>query len=199
MTTIRTVVADPPWTPSLGSTWATATTDKARPQKHYSTATLDEIKSHRPDTAAQAHLYLWTLNQHLDWGFEVCRAWGFEPVQTLTWCKPGLGVGRFQCNSEQVIVARKGTRHGNPFAATGGTWFEWPRGRHSEKPEAFYDLVERVSPGPYLEMYARRYREGWTCVGDELPPLTYGACGIPGCTDCLPLHDANNNPIAGAS
>jgi N6-adenosine-specific RNA methylase IME4 len=46
-------------------------------------------------------------------------------------------------------------------------WFEWPRGRHSEKPEAFFDLVEEVSPGPYLELFARRARFGWDYWGDE--------------------------------
>lgn len=199
MSAYQTVVADPPWSPSLGSTWATATTDKARPQKHYQTATLDEIKSHAPVTAPKAHLWLWALNQHIDWGYEVCRAWGFEPVQTLTWCKPGLGVGRFQCNSEQIILARKGSRHGNPFGPTGGTWFEWPRGRHSQKPDEFYDLVEKVSPGPYLEMYARQWREGWDAVGDELPDAVFGGCGVLNCTDCLPLYDQHNRVIGGAS
>ena len=155
---VRTVVADPPWSPALGSTWATATTDKARPQKHYQTADLDTIISHAPETAPQAHLWLWTLTQHIDWGYTIARAWGFEPVTVITWAKPGLGVGRFQCNTEHVILARKGSRHGNPFGATGGTWFTWPRGRHSVKPDEFYALVERVSPGPYLEMYARRSR-----------------------------------------
>lgn len=193
----RTVVVDPPWTPSLGSTWRTATTDKARPQKHYDTMSVPEIIANAPVAARQSHLWLWCLNQHMDWGYEVARAWGFEPVQTLTWCKPGLGVGRFQCNSEQVLIARRGSRHGNPFGATGGTWFEWPRGRHSAKPDAFYALVERVSPGPYLEMYARRRRDGWTSLGDELPPERYGACGVLGCEDCLPQFDASNMPILG--
>jgi N6-adenosine-specific RNA methylase IME4 len=194
---VRTVVADPPWSPALGSTWATAVTDKARPQKHYSAMTLDDIKANAPETAKQAHLYLWALNQHIDWGYEVVRAWGFEPVQMLTWCKPGMGVGRFQCNTEQIIVARKGSRHGNPFGATGGTWFEWPRGRHSAKPEEFYRLVERVSPGPYLEMYARENRDGWTCVGDECPPAWYGACGCLYCARCEPWYDADNRPQVG--
>lgn len=47
------------------------------------------------------------------------------------------------------------------------TWWLWPRGRHSEKPEAFLDLVERISPGPYLELFARRDRLGWDTWGDE--------------------------------
>ena len=162
-----TVVADPPWRPALGSTWKTATTDKARPQKHYTTATLDEIISHQPPTLGKAHLWLWVLPQHIDWGYTVARAWGFEPQQTITWAKPGLGVGRFQCNTEHVLVCRKGNRAGNPFGATRGTWFDWPRGRHSAKPDAFYDLVEQCSPGPYLEMYSRTPRIGWDAWGNE--------------------------------
>jgi N6-adenosine-specific RNA methylase IME4 len=165
----RTVVADPPWTPALGATWNTRFTDKARPQKHYETLSLDEIEGISPVTEAQAHLWLWVLNQHVDWGYQVARAWGFEPQQMVTWRKPGLGAGRFQCNSESVLVCRKGSRHGNPFQMTGGTCFDWPKGRHSEKPDAFYDLVERVSPGPYLEMFARRLRLGWQSHGDQLP------------------------------
>lgn len=169
-----TVVADPPWQPGLGGSWG-ARVDKGRPQRFYDTLALEEIIAFEPPTATQAHLYLWTLAQHVDWGYEVARAWGFEPVITWTWCKPGLGVGRFRCNTEHIVVARKGSRHGNPFGqggrsaqATEGTWFDWPRGRHSEKPDAFFDLVERLSPGPYLEMYARRRRLGWSAWGDEV-------------------------------
>jgi N6-adenosine-specific RNA methylase IME4 len=163
----RTVVADPPWTPTLGATWRTRFTDKARPQKHYATLTVEGIAAMRPPTTPQAHLWLWSLAQHLDWGYAVARAWGFEPWMTLTWCKPGLGTGRFQCNTEHVLLCRKGPRHGNPFGTTGGTWFTWPRGRHSEKPDDFYELVERVSPGPYLELFARRPRLGWDVWGDQ--------------------------------
>jgi len=166
--TYRTVVADCPWTPALGANWKTRFTDKARPQKHYRTMGVAEICSLKVPAAKQAHLWLWVLNQHIDWGYEVARAWGFEPWSVITWCKPGLGVGRFQCNTEHVLVCRKGPRHGNPFGPTGGTWFTWPRGRHSEKPEEFYRLVESVSPGPYLEMFARRRRPGWDAFGDEV-------------------------------
>jgi len=50
---------------------------------------------------------------------------------------------------------------------TNGRWFTWPRGSHSAKPEAFLDLVEQVSPGPYLELFARRQRLGWDTWGNE--------------------------------
>lgn len=168
------IVADPPWTPGLGGSW-TARVDKGRPQRFYETLPLDVICGIRPPAAEQAHLYLWTLTPHVDWGFAVARAWGFEPITMFTWRKPGLGVGRFRCNTEHVVVGRKGNRHGNPFGgggrhsqATDGTCFDWPRGKHSEKPDAFFDLVQRISPGPRLEMFARSRRLGWDAWGDEI-------------------------------
>ena len=167
----KTIVADPPWEPALGSTWNTRFTDKARPQKHYPVVSLDELKLIHPPSEPQSHLYLWVLNQHVDWGYELARAWGFEPQQMITWMKPGLGAGRFQCNTESFLVCRRGSRHGNPFGMTGGTGFSWPRGRHSEKPGDFFDLVERVSPGPYLELFSRSPRLGWTCWGNEVPDI----------------------------
>lgn len=167
-----TIVADPPWSPSLKGqlkAW-----DKASPQHRYSTMSVEDIESLPVATIAaeQAHLYLWCLTPDADWGFRVARAWGFAPVTMLTWCKPGLGVGRFRCNTEHVVVARRGERSGNPFGfmgstgqATDGTWFQWPRGSHSEKPAAFFDIVERISPGPYIELFARQPRLGWDSWG----------------------------------
>lgn len=170
----RTVVADPPWQPILGATWNSRLQDKAGPQRFYNTMTLDAIIALRPRMAKQAHLYIWCINAHVDWGFEVARAWGAEPVTLLTWRKPGLGAGRFRCNTEHVVVARKGPRAGNPFGpggrtaqATNGTCFDWPRGIHSEKPDAFFELVERLSPAPRLEMFARAPRDGWSVWGNE--------------------------------
>lgn len=169
MTLPRTVVADPPWTPTLhANNPRRATIDKAGPQKHYQTLSLDEIIVIAPLTEPQAHLWLWVINQHVDWGYIVARAWGFEPQQMITWKKPGLGAGRFQSNTESCLICRKGPRQGNPFGMTGGTGFAWPRGRHSEKPDQFYRLVERVSPGPYLEMFCRRPQPSWLAHGNEI-------------------------------
>jgi N6-adenosine-specific RNA methylase IME4 len=49
-----------------------------------------------------------------------------------------------------------------------GSWFEAPRGRHSAKPELFQDLIEEMSPGPYVELFARRQRMGWDVWGNEV-------------------------------
>ena len=170
----KTVVADPPWKPKLGGTW-TARHDRARPQKFYDTMNLTDIKNLVIPTGEQAHLYIWVISQHIDWGFETARSWGFDPIITLTWAKPGLGVGRFRCNTEHIVVARKGLPKGMAFGysgqtgqATRGTWFNWPRGKHSEKPDEFFCLVEEISPGPYLEMFARKPRVGWDVWGNEV-------------------------------
>lgn len=171
----KTVVVDPPWQPELGETWNSRMRDKAGPQRFYQTLSLEEIIALRPRLDVQAHLYIWCLAAHADWGFQLARAWGGLPITMLTWKKPGLGVGRFRCNTEHIVVARVGPRHGNPFGSggrhaqgTNGTLFDWPRGRHSEKPDQFYELVERLSPAPRLDMYARKQRGGWSVWGNEI-------------------------------
>ena len=169
----KTVVVDPPWTPSMSITNGNA--PKGSPQKQYSTLSLEDICNIKPPIHKQAHVYIWCLSQHVDWAYKVADKWSANPIILLTWKKPGLGVGRFRCNTEHVLVARKGSRHGNPFGqggrhsqATSGTCFDWPRGKHSEKPNEFYDLVEKLSPQPRLDMYARKAKPGWYCWGNEI-------------------------------
>lgn len=177
----RTVVADPPWQPKMAITNGGA--PKASPQLHYDTLSVPDIIKLRPRLADQAHVYIWGVAQHVDWAYQVAQAWEAEPIILLTWKKPGVGTGRFQCNTEHVLLARVGNRIGNPFGkggrhapATNGTCFEWPRGKHSQKPCEFFDLVERLSEPPYLEMYARGPRDGWAVWGNQSngPPLESG-------------------------
>jgi len=167
----RCVVADPPWWPKLHANTIGRRFGayRAGPQRYYKLLTVDAIIALKPTTNRKAHLWLWVINQHIDWGYDVARAWGFEPQQMITWCKPALGTGRFQCNSESVLVCRKGGPVDNAFGQTGGTHFTWPRRAHSQKPDEFFQLVEDVSPGPRLEMFARQRRHGWAAMGDQLP------------------------------
>ena len=162
----RTIVADPPW--DLGvvnSGWKT-TSNVALP---YDTMTIDEIRALPVAALADrsSHLYLWTVTSVLRHSFDVVEAWGFRPKQVLVWAKPGLGSGmRFRQTCEYIIFGTRGS--GIPITRHDvGTWHQWPRGAHSAKPEAFLDLVESVSPGPYLEMFARRQRLGWDTWGNE--------------------------------
>ena len=78
-----------------------------------------------------------------------------------------LGLGDELDVTVAEINARKGAAPLKPLAKATSRWFEWPRGAHSSKPDAFLDLVEQVSPGPYLELFARRARFGWSYWGDQ--------------------------------
>ncbi len=173
----RTIVADPPRDHSDGTGFSFGERDpRGRSGKHppsshslpYGVMTVSEIAALRPPVADDAHLYLWTTNRYLRDSYGIAEEWGFKPSATLVWCKPanqGLFGGAFLSNVEFILFARRGVF---PFVDKCGTrWFTWPRGEHSAKPEAFLDLVEQVSPGPYLELFARRQRLGWDTWGNE--------------------------------
>jgi len=163
----RTIVADPPWAVMGGPPWGGGTS-KPLP---YPTMTAQEIAALPIVDMAEdaAHLYLWTINAFVRDAYDIARAWGFRPSTLLTWCKTetggGLG-GAYRLNTEWVLFARRGTLSARE--QVGQSAFHWPRQRpHSRKPEAFLDMVERVSPGPYLELFARRNRLGWDTWGNE--------------------------------
>jgi len=93
----------------------------------------------------------------------------------LTWCKTPHGVGLggdFRITTEFILYARRGNLQMKQICPT--TWFNWPRGIHSEKPDEFYQLVEGMTPAPHaeldrLELFGRERRAGWTVWGDEVP------------------------------
>lgn len=170
----RTIVADPPWPMPTGGRANTRSWDSGnRPSRlPYETMTLDAITDlwePLDHVLIEArHLYLWTVNAHLEAAYKIARRWGFQPSQTLVWAKAPRGIGlggAFTNTTEFCIFARRGSCA--PLQRQDTSWWSWPRGKHSAKPEAFYDLVERVSPGPYLELFARRQRLGWDTFGDE--------------------------------
>jgi N6-adenosine-specific RNA methylase IME4 len=120
--------------------------------------------------AADAHLYLWATNKFLHDAFHVAEAWGFRFGQLLVWAKTPAGKGlgdAFTPTAEFVLFCRRGTLR--PRCRIDSTWFNWKRTLvHSKKPEHFLDMVEQVSPGPYLELFSRRHRLGWSVWGNEV-------------------------------
>lgn len=181
----RTIVADPPWHydqggPHNGNGWGTAGR-AAIAVPPYSSMSIEEIAALRPGVIAEgdSHLWFWTTNAYLRPAFDIVTAWGFRHSQTLTWCKTPRGIGpggAFSNTTEFVLFCRHGSL--KPLDRIDTTWFNWPRRAHSEKPPAFFDLVERVSPGPYVELFARQPRLGWdhwgygveTPSGASIPP-----------------------------
>lgn len=169
----RTIVADPPWTQPTGGDHNGAGGIRASRPPHtlpYPTLNYDDlVRVPVPGLAERdAHLYLWTTNAQIELAYDLARRWHFKPSVLLTWCKTpkGMGLGgTFAQTTEHIIFARRGSLAALQRIET--TWFHWPRSEHSRKPEAFLDLVESVSPGPYLELFARRQRLGWDTWGDE--------------------------------
>ncbi|MDD3654818.1 MAG: MT-A70 family methyltransferase [Desulfotomaculaceae bacterium] len=158
----RTLVADPPWRYADSNTRAAA-------EKHYGTMSTAEICGLPVGELAEegAHLYLWATNAHLPEAFAVARAWGFAYKTLLTWVKPQMGLGHyFRGCTEHVLFCVRGSLPTRDNATR--NCFEAPRAEHSKKPEAFYQLVEKCSPGPYLELFARRRRPGWQAWGNEV-------------------------------
>ena len=137
---------------------------------NYGVLTLDEIAAIPVgDWAADegAHLYLWTTNQFMVEAHDLMEAWGFKQKTILTWVKSRLGMGTyFRKNTEHVLF---GARPKSPVLRKDcRTAFEGAQGRHSEKPAAFYDMVQTMSPGPYLDVFARKLRFHWDAWGDEV-------------------------------
>lgn len=166
----RCIVADPPWpVRQPPREFGGGTRNAPLP---YPTMTVEEIAALPVASLAapSAHLYLWTVNRYVRAAYDVAEAWGFSPSMLLTWCKrpKGIGPGRqFASTTEFVLFAWRGPQEREPRREP-TNWWLWPRGRHSQKPEQFQDIVESVSPGPYLELFARRRRPGWHCWGNEV-------------------------------
>lgn len=171
----RTIVVDPPWhyekTPKGRPGWRKGDNTILEPNLPYPSMTVDEIKALPiPDLAApDAWLWLWTTNRYLPKAFSVLGAWGFTYKQTLLWTKTGgshLPAAIAPNHAEFLLYATQGgltrtaTLPSNVIVA--------PRqNQHSRKPEMFLDLIESVSPSPYLELFARRNRIGWDTWGNE--------------------------------
>ena len=170
-TPYSTIVADPPWHrrtgPEQGVTRVGRQVRDRSATAQYATLTNAEIRALPVcSVAAQdAHLYLWAPNLLLRDAFDVMEAWGFTYKTILTWCKTGhLGLGRhFRNQTEHVLFGVRGSLQTLDRGQV--TYFTAAKGGHSVKPAAFGDLVERCSPGPYVELFARAPRLGWDSWG----------------------------------
>lgn len=171
----RTVLADPPWR-------FTNRTGKVAPEhkrlSRYPTLTLDEIC--RLPVAehldATAHCYLWVPNALLPEGLQVLSAWGFTYKSNIIWHKvrkdggsDGRGVGFYFRNVTEIVLF--GTRGKNARTLSAGrrqvNLLATRKREHSRKPDEQYDIIESCSSGPYLELFGRGVRKGWTVWGNQ--------------------------------
>lgn len=157
----RTILADPPWAIQQSGRWGAAA--------HYPLMSLDRITAMPVADLAEddAHLWLWVTNATLRNGYDVIDAWGFVPRSPLTWIKPRFQLGNYLRNAtEHLILGTRGQAPVNFKAQP--TWMFAPIQEHSHKPEEQYAVIERVSGGPYLELFARRPQPGWHAWGNEI-------------------------------
>ena len=191
----RTVVIDPPWKKSNGgighATMQPSTHYDVQTRHEIIQTSKDWMSQHR--VADEAHLYLWTVNsfsagrdQGILTALNVCEELGFNPITLIPWIKNNVGspTPYGMRYTEMCIFGvryRKGmgkhTRYSgtdSPESVPNGKglcssrdYIEADRRQHSRKPEEFYQWVESRSKGPYLDLYSRTQRPGWSGVGHQ--------------------------------
>jgi N6-adenosine-specific RNA methylase IME4 len=168
----RVLVADPPWpTAPVSKRWGTSGQSASA---HYRLMSIEEIANFElPALRDDAVLFLWRLANMQEEALRVCRAWGFHPYGELVWekmtknGKPWFGMGFILRSShETCLIGIK--RRVKPQVLNVRSSFTATNLGHSRKPDRFYEIVERLYPGPYVELFARRQRPGWSCHGDEI-------------------------------
>jgi N6-adenosine-specific RNA methylase IME4 len=170
-----TILADPPWQ-FVNRTGKVA--PEHRRLSRYGTLDLPAIAALpvAAHAAATAHLYLWVPNALLPEGLAVMRAWGFAYKSNIVWHKirkdggpDGRGVGFYFRNVTELLLF--GVRGPNARTAAAGrtqvNFMATRKREHSRKPDEQYGLIEQCSPGPYVELFARGPRAGWTVWGNQ--------------------------------
>ncbi len=161
--TYATIYSDPPW--QYGNQSTRAATDN-----HYDTLTVEQLCEMPVEgiAADDAHLHLWTTNAFLREAFDVIDAWGFEYRSVFVWVKPQMGIGNYwRVSHEFLLLGIRG--NAKRFNARDQmSWLEADRTRHSAKPEQVRAMIEKVSSGPYLEMFGREQMPGWTVMGNQI-------------------------------
>lgn len=169
-----TILADPPW---LFSNRTGKMAPEHKRLYRYHTMTNEEIMALPIADLAlpQSHLYLWVPNALVQAGLQVMEAWGFQYKTNLVWYKvrsdggpDRRGVGFYFRNvTELVLFGVRGRLRTLPPGRSMPNIIVSRKREHSRKPEQLYDVIEQCSPDPYLELFARVPRPGWTSWGDE--------------------------------
>lgn len=171
----RVLCADPPW--PFNDKLPGASRGAA---KNYDMLSVNDImRFPLPAFAPDCVLCLWRVAAMQQEALDVIKTWGFTLKTELVWLKKTstgqrwFGLGRItRAEHEVCLIATRGrpTVKSHSIRSTFVTDVDGlsaPVGRHSEKPEAFYDIIEELFDGPYVELFARRQRPGWTCMGKE--------------------------------
>ena len=165
-----TILMDPPWYETGGGKI------KRGADRHYplvKTPDLPRVIIQSPEwnPADDCHLYMWATNSFLADAIWLMGTLGFKYKTNVVWTKEGRkGLGQyFRGQHELLLFGVRGRGYNvKTDDKTIGSWGHAPRGKHSQKPSEFYDLIEARSQGPYLELFARSDRDGWISWGNEV-------------------------------
>ena len=191
MIKFKTLVVDPPYMLCTGGS------KHLNPESHYTVQKQSDILStvslwsEKYPIAEEAHCYIWGINSFnsgrsrgLIDTLEICETLGFRPITLITWVKPNgsptpygqrntemcLFGARWRKGNHKLVMYKGNTKSRNNVVNNLSTSIDVihaSRREHSRKPECFYDYVESRSRGPYLEMYSRKKRKGWTALGNQ--------------------------------
>ena len=155
----QTLLADPPWKYGKGWGWGA--------EEYYPLMKLEDICNLSVPSADNAHLYLWCPNGMLESGLKVMSSWGFKYKTCITWVKNRSIFGYyFKGQTEQLLFGVKGKLP--PADRKQTTLLQASIRNHSQKPDEIYDVIEKISPSPRLELFARAKRSGWDVWGNEV-------------------------------
>ena len=167
--TYKTIYADPPWYERGGGKI------KRGADRHYSLMATKDIQALPIQRLADpdgCHLYLWATNNHLPDALERISKWGFVFITLITWLKDSIGLGQYYRGlTEHCAFAVTPRRLPYKVLAGGGraqgvTGFSEPKREHSRKPIKMREMIEIVSYGPRIELFARERFTGWDCWGE---------------------------------
>jgi N6-adenosine-specific RNA methylase IME4 len=192
------ILADPPW--RFQNRTGKMAPEHKRLQR-YRTLSIEEIKALPIGKMAldRSHLYLWVPNALLSWGLDVMAAWGFEYKGNIVWFKTrkdggpdGRGVGFYFRNVTEVVLfgVRGSLRTLSPGRRQVNI-IQSQKREHSRKPDELYSIIEGCSLGPYLELFARFKRDGWSQWGDEIDTNGKNLGWVKGYSRVSPKRDKN--------
>jgi N6-adenosine-specific RNA methylase IME4 len=160
------ILADPPWDDEFGSSNRSI-------ENHYPTMKYEDILALPINQVAhdQAVLFLWATPSMIEMALETARAWGFQYRTQMVWVKPSIGLGKYVRQRHEILLICRRGDHPAPLSENlPDSVIEAPRSEHSEKPEVFYEIIERMYPeAERIELFRRGLaREGWSAWGAEV-------------------------------
>lgn len=163
-----TILTDNPW---RTQTWDGKSQVPTVAEDPYPTMSLDELKALPVGAVADKNcvLHMWILDSHLEQALELGHHWGFRySTIGFVWdkMKDQLGMGKWtRKDCELALLMVKG----KPKRMSGGVrqMIREPVRQHSRKPDGQYERIEDLSAGPYLELFGRQMRPGWTVWGNQ--------------------------------